>query len=146
MLSAHHIAWSLMEGERAFGHATRARRRASLTRRLFRRCAECAQLIVHDQRALTRRTAGATGVQEIPVAAITGTVEPGRAREFDSEFRPSPRTRKRWLRVWTAEQTGPGLPPISVIRVGDAYAIRDGHHRVSVARACGALTIDAIVA
>ena len=48
------------------------------------------------------------------MAAITGTVEPGRAREFDSEFRPSPRTRKRWLRVWTAEQTGPGLPPISV--------------------------------
>ncbi len=146
MLSAHHVAWSLMEGERAFGQAARSRRRASLTGRLFRRCAECAQLIVHDPRALTRRTAGATGVQEILVAEITGTVEPGRAREFDREFRPSPRTRKRWLRVWAAEQTGGGLPPISVIRVGDAYAIRDGHHRVSVARARGALTIDAIVA
>ena len=30
------------------------------------------------------------------------------------------------------------LPPISVVQVGDAYAIRDGHHRVSVARARGA--------
>ena len=44
-----------------------------------------------------------------------------------------------------AEQRGTPLPPISVVPVGDAYAIRDGHHRVSVARARGALTIDAIV-
>jgi ParB-like chromosome segregation protein Spo0J len=45
--------------------------------------------------------------------------------------------------VWVAEQRGQALPPISVARVGDAYAVRDGHHRVSVARARGALTIDA---
>ena len=38
------------------------------------------------------------------------------------------------------------LPPISVVHVGDGYAIRDGHHRVSVAKALGALTIHAIVA
>ena len=37
------------------------------------------------------------------------------------------------------------LPPISVVRIGDGYAVRDGHHRVSVARARGALTIDAAV-
>jgi hypothetical protein len=37
------------------------------------------------------------------------------------------------------------LPPIAVVRVGDEYAVRDGHHRVSVARARGALTIDATV-
>jgi hypothetical protein len=146
MLSAHHVAWSLMEADRAFSQATRSRRRASLTRRLFRRCVECARLVVHDERTLTRRNAGTPGVHEIPIEAITGTVEPGRAREFDSEFRPSPRTRKRWTRVWVAEHTGPGLPPISVVRVGDTYAIRDGHHRVSVARARGAATIDAIVA
>jgi hypothetical protein len=30
--------------------------------------------------------------------------------------------------------------------IGDAYAIRDGHHRVSVARARGALSITAQVA
>jgi hypothetical protein len=146
MLSAHHVAWSLMEADRAFSQATRSRRRASLTRRLFRRCVECARLVVHDERTVARRNAGAPGVHEIPLEAITGTVEPGRAREFDSEFRPSPRTRKRWTRVWVAEHTGPGLPPISVVRVGETYAIRDGHHRVSVARARGAATIDAIVA
>jgi hypothetical protein len=37
------------------------------------------------------------------------------------------------------------LPPISVVAVGDAYAVRDGHHRVSVALARGALAIDATV-
>jgi hypothetical protein len=35
---------------------------------------------------------------------------------------------------------------ISVVQIGDAYAIRDGHHRVSVAKARGALTITALVA
>jgi hypothetical protein len=134
-----------MEADRAFSQAARSRRRASVTRRLLRRCMECARLVVHDERTLAR-SAGAPGVREIPLETITATVEPGRAREFDSEFRPSPRMRKRWTRVWVAEHAGPGLPPISVIKIGDTYAIRDGHHRVSVARARGAATIDAIVA
>jgi ParB-like chromosome segregation protein Spo0J len=37
------------------------------------------------------------------------------------------------------------LPPISVVQIGGAYALRDGHHRVSSAKARGALTITAIV-
>jgi ParB-like chromosome segregation protein Spo0J len=37
------------------------------------------------------------------------------------------------------------LPPILVVRVGGGYALRDGHHRVSVARARGAATIRAVV-
>jgi hypothetical protein len=47
--------------------------------------------------------------------------------------------------VWLAEHHGAVLPPISVIQVGDSYAVRDGHHRVSVAKARGALSIDAAV-
>jgi hypothetical protein len=31
------------------------------------------------------------------------------------------------------------------VQVGDAYAVRDGHRRVSVAEARGAVTINAIV-
>jgi hypothetical protein len=134
-----------MEAERAFGQAVRSRRRASLTRRLFRRCIECTALLVHDERKLARRSAAGM-VREISLDAITGTTEPGRAREFDAQFRPSKRTRHRWMRVWIAEHTGHGLPPISVIQIGESFAIRDGHHRVSVARARGAVTIDAIVA
>ena len=59
---------------------------------------------------------------------------------------PSPPTRRRWLGVWLAEERGTVLPPVSLAAVGDAFAIRDGHHRVSVARARGARTITAIVA
>jgi hypothetical protein len=33
-----------------------------------------------------------------------------------------------------------------VVQVGCTYAVRDGHHRVSVAIARGAVSIDAIVA
>jgi ParB-like chromosome segregation protein Spo0J len=45
-----------------------------------------------------------------------------------------------------AMHAGTTLPPISVVEVGDGYAIRDGHHRVSVAKALGIGTISAVVA
>ena len=45
-----------------------------------------------------------------------------------------------------AFHAGVSLPPITVVQVGERYAIRDGHHRVSVAKALGAPTIPAIVA
>ncbi len=44
-----------------------------------------------------------------------------------------------------AEQRGEIIPPISVVRTHTGYAVVDGHHRVSVARARGAVTIDAVV-
>jgi hypothetical protein len=139
------IGWAAAEAERAFDKAVRARRRASLARRVLRRCLECARLMAVDARH-ARRSGSAPGVRDIRLDAIIGSLEPHRAAQFDSEFRPSPPTRRRWLSVWLAEQRGAVLPPISVTRIGDAYAIRDGHHRVSVARARGALTITAIVA
>jgi hypothetical protein len=64
---------------------------------------------------------------------------------FDRCFRPAARARSRWERVWLAEQHGAVLPPISVVAVEDGYAVRDGHHRVSVAKARGAVSIDATV-
>jgi hypothetical protein len=145
MQYATELGWAALEAERAFGKAVRARRRASLLRRVLRRCAECARLCVYEPEA-PRRSGAAHGVRDIPLDAIAGSLEPGRAAHFDSEFRPAPPVRTRWLRVWVAEQRGAVLPPIRVSAVGDAYAIRDGHHRVSVARARGALTITAIVA
>jgi hypothetical protein len=137
--------WNLAEAERAFAKAIRARRRDSLMRRLRRRCSACARLAIHELCGTTGR--GARGVvREIPLDAITGSVEPSRATQFDNAFRPSPATRARWLRVWHAEQHGAGLPPISVVAVGEGYAIRDGHHRVSVALARGASSIAAAIA
>jgi hypothetical protein len=132
-----------IDAERAFTRETRARRLASVARRLRRVPAVCGRLAVYDERTTSR--AGLPGVREIPLDAIAGTVEPSRANMFDASFRPASAARSRWQRVWMAEHSGAVLPPISVARVGDAYAVRDGHHRVSVARARGALTIDAAV-
>jgi hypothetical protein len=145
MHQAIESGWAVAEAERAFGKANRARRRASFLRRLLRRCGECAQLAIHDVHVLCR-SGGGHGVRDIPLDAITGSLEPNRAAQFDREFRPAPSTRSRWLSVWGAEQRGAVLPPISVAQVGDAYAVRDGHHRVSVARARGAVAISAVVA
>ena len=139
-------SWSEIEAERAFSSAARARRRASLARRLRGRAAACGHLAVHDERTLRSGSAtAALGRREISLEAISATVEPNRAAQFDRAFRPAAPARSRWQSVWLAEHRGTVLPPISVIQVGDTYAIRDGHHRVSVARARGALTIDAIV-
>ena len=139
-----HYTWTMMEAERAFSQASAARRRARLALRLRRRPAACSELPVHDGLATGMRTM-ARGIQSIPLDAIEGTLEPSRAQDFDRAFRPSPRTRDRWLRVWIAGHRGVTLPPIAVVRIGEKYAIRDGHHRVSVARARGAVAIDAIV-
>jgi hypothetical protein len=136
--------WSELEAERAFTRISRARRRATILSRV-RRAGRLCGLAVIDE---TRRTGSASsrGVREIPLEAIKGTTEPNRAAQFDHEFRPAKLTRCRWQSVWLAFHRGATLPPISVVQVGDAYAIRDGHHRVSVAKALGALSIRAVVA
>ncbi|MBO0747808.1 MAG: hypothetical protein J2O47_05640, partial [Acidimicrobiaceae bacterium] len=75
---------------------------------------------------------------------IVGSVD--RGRDFDREFRPtSNRSRERWQRIATAQRRGASMPPISVYRIGDMHFVRDGHHRVSVARALGWRTIEAEV-
>jgi hypothetical protein len=137
-------AWSQMEAEKAFRRASRARRRAALVARLRRGARRCG-LAVFDE---TRRSGprAAPGVREIPLDAIKGTTEPNRAAHFSEDFRPAKITRCRWQSVWLAFHRGAALPPISVVQFGDAYAIRDGHHRVSVAKALGAPSIRAIVA
>jgi hypothetical protein len=134
-----------IDAGRAFAHAARARRRA-VVGRVLRRCpAGADRLPVYDERRVRRGAGGvARGVREIPIDAIDATLEPSRAALFDRRFRPAPGARTRWERIWLAEQRGQALPPISVVAVGDGYAVRDGHHRVSVARARGALTIDAV--
>jgi hypothetical protein len=135
-----------IDAERAFTRAARARRRASMMRLLRREPKTCERLAVYDP-AQIRRRGGATGrrIREIPLCAISGTLEPARAGLFDGAFRPASAARTRWERVWLAEHRGAELPPISVVPVDDGFAIRDGHHRVSVALARGALTIDATV-
>ena len=137
---------SAIDAERAFARASRGRRRAALARRLRRAPADGGRLCVFGGARVPRPVASARrGVRSIPISAISGTLEPSRAALFDRSFRPAAGARTRWERVWLAEQHGAVLPPISVIEVGDGYAVRDGHHRVSVAMARGAVSIDADV-
>jgi len=130
-----------IDAERAFTRAARARRRAAITSRLRRRRSSCEVLTVFGQP--DARAGGVRGVREIALAEISGTLEPSRAPLFDAFFRPAGAARRRWERLWLAEQRGTVLPPIEVVPVPGGYALRDGHHRVSVALARGALTIDA---
>jgi hypothetical protein len=94
--------------------------------------------------ALGRTNERQLGLQVVPLDAIVGTVD--RTRDFDRQFRPtSGRVRARWERIAAAMRGGESLPPIDVYRIGDLHFVRDGHHRVSVARALGRRDIDAYV-
>jgi hypothetical protein len=136
----------LIDAEYAFTRARRASRRAALARSL-RLGSTDRRLPVYCSSGRPGR-AGQHGLREIPLDAISGTLEPTRAAQFDGAFRPvSKAARRRWERVWLAEDRGTILPPISVVPVGDGeYALIDGHHRVSVAHARGAVAIDATIA
>jgi hypothetical protein len=84
------------------------------------------------------------GMQSIAIDSIVGTVN--RAADFDREFRPtSSRARTRFERIAEAQRRGVSMPPIDVYRLGDMHFVRDGHHRVAVARAQSRETIDAHV-
>jgi hypothetical protein len=84
------------------------------------------------------------GLQVVPLDRIVGSVD--RGRDFDRRFRPtSGRSRGRWEQIAAAARRGESFPPIDVMRVGDLCFVRDGHHRVSVARALGRTDIDAYV-
>ncbi len=84
------------------------------------------------------------GRQQIPLDAIVGSV--GRYADFTRTFLPRRESgQERWARVRAAFNRVEDIPPISVFRVGDAYFVLDGNHRVSVARSLGATHIDAHV-
>jgi hypothetical protein len=85
------------------------------------------------------------GIETIAIDSIVGTTDPQKAAAFDRAFRPPQWSRGRWSQMYLAAQRGTALPPISVYRVGDRHYLRDGHHRVSVARASGATGIEAKV-
>ena len=84
------------------------------------------------------------GLRTVPLDSILGTVD--RAKGFDRQFRPTTaRVRARWERIANAVRRGEPMPPISLFQIGEVYFVRDGHHRVSVARALGRTDIDAYV-
>ena len=85
-----------------------------------------------------------SGIQVVPIRSIIGSE--GRVADFDIDFRPiNEEARERWVNMAIVYLSRLPLPPIQLIQVGDAYFVRDGHHRISVSRAFGQVAMDAEV-
>jgi hypothetical protein len=127
----------------------RARRRQMLARAsrvLTRERGDVDVILPFDEvvEALGRVGEHELGLQVVALDTIVGTTD--RLSGFDRQFRPtSARMRGRWERIAAAMHRGEPMPPISLYRVGEAHFVRDGHHRVSVARALGWRVMDAYV-
>jgi hypothetical protein len=127
----------------------RVRRRqvlSRLARRVGREPGDVDVILPYDEvvAALGYVEESYVGLQTVALDSILGTVD--RAKGFDRQFRPTTaRVRARWERIANAVRRGEPMPPISLFKIGEVYFVRDGHHRVSVARALGRTEIDAYV-
>lgn len=104
------------------------------------------ELIPYDEIKNKLKLSGQTyrGVKTIRVDRIVGSL--GRFLDFDRAFLPTQtHTSQKWQRVDQAYHRDIILPPIKVYQVGEVYFVRDGNHRVSVAREQGIEFIDAEV-
>ncbi len=84
------------------------------------------------------------GQTSVPIDRIRGSE--GRMKDFDDAFYPlHDRMLNRWLDVASMRLAGEDLPPVELIDIDGAYFVRDGHHRISVAKALGEAYVDADV-
>jgi hypothetical protein len=140
------VAYSALDAAKKFGRLQAQSH--SLIRNLLGRFGQKPELglLAFDQvRRLLRSPLGIDrGMQIIPIANIVGSV--GRYRDFDRAFLPlSGADEQRWRELDVAMNEMRTLPPIDVYKVGNVYFVRDGNHRVSVAKANGLTHIDAYV-
>jgi hypothetical protein len=84
------------------------------------------------------------GLKQIPINQVIGSV--GRYHDFDRAFLPRLESSSgRWISIDEAHLMDIGLPAIEVYKIGTIYFVKDGNHRVSVARERGQTFIDAAV-
>lgn len=84
------------------------------------------------------------GLQEVPLDRIVGSLD--RASEFNRAFLPRDESlRDRWEEIRQLAEGQAGFPPVELYKVGQAYFVVDGHHRISVARTFGTPAIEAHV-
>jgi hypothetical protein len=81
-------------------------------------------------------------IVSVSIRQIRGSL--GRSGDFDANFNPlQERSRTRWISIATAVQMSIPLPPVELVQVGDTYYVRDGHHRISVAKSMDQEAIEA---
>ncbi|MEQ8673406.1 MAG: hypothetical protein RLP44_03075 [Aggregatilineales bacterium] len=84
------------------------------------------------------------GLEDVPLDRIVGSV--GRYHDFTNKFLPKKHNMSdRWGRIYALYNGLEGLPPVELYKVDDVYFVRDGNHRVSVARQLGFKFIQAYV-
>ena len=84
------------------------------------------------------------GIKSVPLDSIVGSQ--GRYRNFTRHFLPlEENLRTRWKQIETAVTSGKDLPPVELYKVCNAYFVKDGHHRISVAKAKNRYSIEAKV-
>ncbi|MAU00488.1 MAG: hypothetical protein CL608_25375 [Anaerolineaceae bacterium] len=70
----------------------------------------------------------------------------GRSHDFNNQFWPlREESRDRWVNIAQVMRSKKGLPPVQLIHTDAGYFVRDGHHRISAARALGQTAIEAEV-
>lgn len=141
-----------MTNENSFNYRTavhdfhRARQQAAMRQLMARLTGKSADLLSYDDVEESLQVLGTEehGVIEIELDKIVGSV--GRYRDFTRDFLPKHDSNiERWTRVKAAIMDMRGMPPIEVYQVGEAFFVKDGNHRVSVARQLGTETISAYV-
>jgi len=138
--------FSSSDAQSDFARARRGRVLGEIARWMRREPGDVGQILPFEEvvEALGRVGQVDRGLRVVPLDAIVGTVD--RAADFDRGFRPTTtRLRSRWERIAAAQRRGEALPPVSLYQVGELYFVRDGHHRVSVAKSLGRVDIDAYV-
>lgn len=81
-------------------------------------------------------------LQTVALDQVVGSE--GRSRDFDDQFWPlTEHSRDRWVSIAVAMGIGKPLPPVQLVKAANGYVVRDGHHRLSVARAIGQVAIEA---
>lgn len=128
---------------------TRARRRAQWAKvaaRLRGRPGDLDVLLPFDEvvAALGMRGQHNLGEQLVDIDTIVGSID--RRTGFDRHFRPTTEmARTRFERIAGSIRRGREIPPVDLYRVGQVHFVKDGHHRIAVARAMGWSTLRAIV-
>lgn len=111
--------------------------------RLTRRCFSLLNL-EHTLNRVEVKSSFYAGVRSVEIHKIRGTE--GKSGEFDAEFNPiQDRSSDRWVSIAVERMRGRDLPPVKLVKLGEDFYVRDGHHRISVARALGQAFIDAEV-
>lgn len=102
-------------------------------------------LSLYDIKSLVKpKNESYKGMKVVPIKDIVGSE--GRYRDFNKAFLPrKEHLRNRWISVDKAHITDVILPPIKLYKIGDLYFVRDGNHRVSVAKMQKVYAIDAEV-